>query len=139
MHLPIQPRKKFDKTLDTRADRLQNDGMAITEIRTDDLNDDPDAVAVEFSYKGVDYTIDLGPANQGEFDTAMKDYIVGAHVVKSAGRPRTTGARKPSTGSNSDAGVIREWALANGFPEVPKRGRINADIREAYEKAQANK
>ena len=39
--------------------------------------------------------------------------------------------------SSSDAGLIREWARAEGI-HVPARGRVPADIVEQYRQAQRN-
>lgn len=49
-----------------------------------------------------------------------------AAPVAVASKPKA--ARKPV---NSEAGVIRAWARENGI-EVGERGRISAEVREAY-------
>ena len=43
---------------------------------------------------------------------------------------RTTAARPPA--DRQETAAIREWAAANGFA-VSTRGRIAAQVREAYE------
>lgn len=49
---------------------------------------------------------------------------------------RTGGRAQRGTGASTggDAAKIRQWAVANGY-EVSERGRIRADVREAYAKA----
>ena len=47
-------------------------------------------------------------------------------------RPRATSKR---SSDGADAGTIRAWARAQGY-EVSDRGRISADLRDAYAKAQ---
>jgi len=55
----------------------------------------------------------------------------------SGGRQRAAAAAKPSSrGSkrSSDAAAIRQWAREAGY-EVSDRGRIGADLREAFKAA----
>jgi hypothetical protein len=55
-----------------------------------------------------------------------------AHARKIGGR-RKRGSKAAGSASTSD---IRAWALANGH-DVSSRGRVSAEVREAYEKAHA--
>jgi hypothetical protein len=89
---------------------------------------------VNFSYDGVDYTIDLTEAEATEFDHVMEHYTEAATRI---GGRRSSGRRsKKANGGRStqDLGAIREWARDNGY-EVSDRGRIAASIREAYDAA----
>lgn len=134
MHLPIHSRKYFDKTLDSCAKRLQNEDMAITEIRTDDLNGEPEAERITFSFQGTDYSIDLAKENLDIFTENLSDFIAKATVLTKAKATRGT---RTKGASNYDTAAVRAWALTNGFPDIPKRGRISADILAAYEAAAA--
>ncbi len=87
---------------------------------------------VSFSLDGVDYEIDLTTENAGKLREALAPWV--GHARRAGGR-RATGRRGRSTRSGSgDAAKIREWARANGYT-VSDRGRIPAEITEAYAKA----
>jgi hypothetical protein len=47
----------------------------IIESITDDIDGSADARAVEFSYAGFDYTLDLGHKNRAALDKALKRYL----------------------------------------------------------------
>lgn len=143
MPVPVRSRRFSGNPLDICANRLQNSGMASTTVLSDDF--DPtittDVETLSFAYKGKEYVIDLGVENQKEADEIFGAYIEKARSAPSGGTKRGRGAGTPRpTSGNSDASVIREWAEANGYkgPDggaLPKRGRISAEIREAYEAA----
>lgn len=101
-------------------------------ILDDDIDGGPADETVTFGLDGATYEIDLNERNA----TALRDALA-AYV--GAGRRaggRRAARRKSSGGSSSGTGTseIREWARANGY-EVNERGRISAEIKEAYEKA----
>lgn len=96
--------------------------MASKTILTDDLGGEGTATTVEFSYKGVNYTIDLNEENAHDFDLEMKQYIENGRV-----RTRGTASRRPAEESNA----IREWATVNGYTVAPK-GRIPQAVLDAY-------
>lgn len=76
--------------------------------------------------------IELGEANRKHFSNHLEKlakYIAAARVVE------TKPARKATSGTKNDLTAVREWARANGF-EVGDRGRIKAEILEAFDKAQ---
>jgi hypothetical protein len=89
---------------------------------------------VEFSLRGVDYQIDLSAANAAKFDKALKPFVDGAMKLRGSrgGRGKTTASRGPASKEHLTA--IREWARKNGH-EVSDRGRIKAEIVEAFEAA----
>lgn len=79
---------------------------------------------VSFALDGVSYEIDLTAKNAGKLRAALEQWTAPAR--------RVGGRRKAGkAGGASDAGKVREWAQANGY-EVGDRGRIPADVREAY-------
>ena len=93
---------------------------------------------VTFSYQGVDYRIDLRPANADKIEAAFAPYIKSAEKVSAAGKARTsTSTVAKASGSGRSAEqlqAIREWAGKNGF-DVSPRGRIKADVVDAFDAA----
>ncbi len=55
-------------------------------------------------------------------------------MVPVAAPPRAVARPVRGAGGSQDTAKIRAWAKENGY-EVNDRGRVPADIREAYEKA----
>jgi hypothetical protein len=88
---------------------------------------------IEFSLRGVDYQIDLSAANIAKFDKALKPFVDAAAKVRGR-RGRRTKVSSNGVASREQLGVIREWARKNGH-EVSDRGRIKAEIMEAFEAA----
>jgi len=108
--------------------------MARTVIEhiSDDLDGSANASAVTFSYGGTEYTLDLSSKNKTAFDKVMKPYIAAA--TKVSGRRSTPGKAARSAGGRTDLNAVREWATANGH-QVSSRGRIKADVLDAYDAA----
>lgn len=90
-----------------------------------------DGERVVFSYRGVDYAIDLTAQEAKEFDQAIALYTGNAQRV--GGRKQRAGGSAATTDKEQLA-KIREWAADNGF-KVAERGRIRGEILEAYENA----
>ena len=90
---------------------------------------------VEFSLRGVEYHIDLSNANIAKLDKALKPYVDAAAKVRGGGGVRRTRltTSKPAS-SKEQLSAIREWARKNGH-EVSDRGRIKAEVVEAFEAA----
>ena len=105
----------------------------ITQLVSDISGDevaDGHGETIEFSYRGVNYTIDVTDKEAKAFDKAMATYV--DHAAKVArGKPRMHNMRKASGADNK---AIRDWANKNGF-EVGDRGRIPANVTEAYHAA----
>lgn len=91
----------------------------------DDVDGSEAASTLNFTFDGVSYEIDLSTENEAKLREQMAPWIANARRARRAAqrRPRTSGA----TGSE-----IRAWAQAKGLP-VNARGRVPADIKEAYE------
>lgn len=70
----------------------------------------------KFALGGVSYSLDLTEQEAGVFDRTIGKYTAKASVV----------SVNPNT--------LREWARSNGF-EVGERGRLSAELREAFEAA----
>jgi hypothetical protein len=98
----------------------------------DDIDQTPADENITFGLDGINYEIDLSAGNAAALREALAKYI-------SAGRRaggRAVRGRGPAVAkSKSDVGDIRAWAKANGY-EVHERGRIQAEIRNAYQAAQ---
>lgn len=90
-----------------------------------------DGGTVTFALDGASYEIDLGRANQQALRDSLAPFIAKA---RSTGR-RSGGAPRKRSTSNGDTAAVREWAQRNGYT-VGDRGRIPAEIREAYAAAQ---
>ena len=88
---------------------------------------------VSFSLDGVNYEIDLTAENAAKLRDAMAPWV--GHARRAGGRKATARKTRGSGGGgSSDAAKVREWARANGYT-VSDRGRIPAEVTEAYAKA----
>lgn len=105
----------------------------ITHI-TDDIDGSKDASEVEFSFDGVNYTIDLSKKNLAAFEKAMKPYFDAATRVSGRKTSTRRGKSTRSTGSRKDLAKIRDWARGQGL-EVSERGRIASSVVEQYDAA----
>lgn len=107
----------------------------------DDLDgrelDPEEAHTVAWTWLGVDYELDVSPANLDKIEegkvTVAKLLTASTRV---GGRRQVRGSKRNGTSkaSSSQNAQIREWAIANGF-EVSPRGRIAREVVEAYEAA----
>lgn len=86
---------------------------------------------IPFALRGVEYQIDLSKANAAKLDKALKPFIDAAQKV--GGRRRRSGKSSGGGGglSKEQLAAIREWARGQGY-EISDRGRIKADIVDAY-------
>ena len=92
----------------------------------DDVDGSAAESTVEFGLDGVSYAIDLSADNAAQLRDSLTTYLTGA-AVKNGSAPNTTYRQRNQ--------AIREWARGQGL-EVSERGRIPADVVEAYENAQ---
>lgn len=95
----------------------------------DDIDGTDAAETISFGLDGVQYEIDLNETNAARLRDDLATWV--GHARRSGGR-RKTG--RSGASRNSDASKIRDWARANGF-EVSDRGRVPAEVKEAYERA----
>jgi hypothetical protein len=102
---------------------------------TDDLDGSANAKEVSFSLNGRTWVIDLSAKNRAALEKALKPYI--AKATEQGRLTRRGRATRSSSRSKSrtDLAAVREWAKNNGH-QVSDRGRISADVLEAYEAAQ---
>ncbi|MEV7973816.1 Lsr2 family protein [Cellulomonas sp. NPDC089187] len=99
-------------------------------LLVDDIDGGTADETVTFGLDGVNYEIDLSTAHAKELRDAFGTWVGHARKISNRGtRSGSAGASRPRR--NSDAGDVRAWAKENGY-EVSERGRISAEIREAY-------
>lgn len=105
----------------------------------DDLDGGTAEETVGFGLDGRSYEIDLSSANAGKLRDALAEFVAAARRAGGGRRGRRSAA--VSAGGASRAAVdreqnqaIRDWARKQGM-EVSDRGRIPAEVLEAYHKA----
>ena len=98
-------------------------------VLVDDIDGSDATETVAFGLDGTSYEIDLNEKNAAKLRDALASYVGNARKV--GGGRRTRSAAKAAT-SGTSAKEIRDWARSNGY-KVPDRGRIPADVREAFE------
>ena len=104
----------------------------VTEVRlVDDIDGGEADETVAFDLEGKNYQIDLSTTHAAQLREALAPYVAAARRAGSSPGGRRTTATRPST-DRQETAKIREWAAANGF-QVSTRGRIAANVREAYE------
>ena len=101
-------------------------------ILVDDLDGGSADENVKFGLDGVNYEIDLSAGNAAELRSSLERFINAAR--KASGGRNTQRAKAPTGGRSHDSAQIRQWARDNGYT-VNSRGRIQAEIQEAYQKA----
>ncbi|KAJ1684545.1 hypothetical protein LUZ63_020300 [Rhynchospora breviuscula] len=103
-------------------------------VLIDDIDESEAEETVSFGLDGKEYLIDLNAEHAAALRDALAPYVGHARAAgrKSGGARRSSPASAPK--SSSDATAIREWARGNGF-EVPERGRLPKEVKEAYESA----
>lgn len=105
----------------------------------DDVDGSEAESTIEFGLDGVHYAIDLSAENAAQLRDSLATYL--AHARRTGGRKRRGAKTQPSQAAAASAAdrrrnqAIREWAREQGM-EVSDRGRIPAEIVEAYDKAQ---
>ncbi|RCW42937.1 Lsr2 protein [Halopolyspora algeriensis] len=115
----------------------------VTVQLVDDVDGSEAESTVEFGLDGVDYAIDLSADNAAELRDALAAYVAGSRRI--GGRKRSGGkagktskagktASSPNTADRERNQAIREWAREQGM-QVSDRGRIPAEIVDAYNKA----
>ncbi|HWH96848.1 MAG TPA: Lsr2 family protein [Pseudolysinimonas sp.] len=107
----------------------------ITQL-VDDLDgtvlEEGNGTTIRFALEGRQYEIDLSSANAQQLRSALAPFISAGRSV--AGTRGTAGARRSGRNASGELAAIRSWAQGHGYA-VGDRGRISADVREAYERA----
>ena len=92
----------------------------------DDIDQSDAEETVTFGLDGKEFAIDLNKKNARSLRDALAPFVAHARPVSRSGRRSTAkvaGGAAPSE--------IRAWARENGW-DVPERGRVAAEVREAY-------
>ncbi|GAB3195436.1 Lsr2 family protein [Nocardioides hungaricus] len=100
-------------------------------VLVDDIDGSEAVETVTFGLDGTTYEIDLNKKNAGKLRDALASYVGHGRKVGAATR---RGRRSAAATSGPSAKDVREWARANGY-DVPDRGRVSAEVREAYDAA----
>ena len=109
-------------------------------ILVDDIDGSDATQTVAFGLDGASYEIDLNDENASALRDALAPYVGHGRTVGRGGSGggrrggRASTAASASAAGGASAKDVREWARANGH-DVPARGRIPADVREAYDAA----
>jgi hypothetical protein len=100
-------------------------------VLVDDIDGSDAAETVSFALDGVDYEIDLSEEHAGDLRNAVSLYV--GHARRIGGRRKSGRRSSASTDATEGASAadIRAWARENGW-DVPERGRVSAEVREAY-------
>ena len=101
-------------------------------VLVDDIDGGDADETVTFGLDGTAYEIDLSSKNAAKLRDAIAPYV--GHARKVGGRRAGGGRRGAATGNGPSAREIREWARANGW-NLSDRGRVAAEVRQAYEAA----
>ncbi|PJE96291.1 hypothetical protein CUT44_17300 [Streptomyces carminius] len=101
-------------------------------LLVDDIDGGEADETVTFALDGKTYEIDLTTANADKLRGLLEPYVKSGR--RTGGRTARGKARAAGGGGSQDTARIRAWAKENGY-EVNDRGRVPANIREAYEKA----
>lgn len=98
----------------------------------DDLDGSEATETVNFALDGKAYEIDLSAANSAQLRDDLAKWIGHARPIR--GRQRLAPSRAAS--GRTDLNKVREWGRKNGF-KVSDRGRVSAEVQEAYARANA--
>ena len=101
-------------------------------VLVDDLDGSEATETVSFGLDGASYEIDLNDANAASLREALSGYV--GHARKVTGGGRRTRRSSGGSASSSNTKDVREWAKSQGM-EVSERGRISADVQQAYDAA----
>lgn len=105
-------------------------------VLVDDIDESEASETVTFGLDGVNYEIDLNDEHAAQLRDALGPFIGHARRAGGQRRARRTGSSGSAAASSGGPTTkeIREWARENGH-DVPERGRVAAEIREAYDAA----
>ena len=101
-------------------------------IHTDDIDGSEAAETIAFSLDGITYSIDLSADNAKKLRNSFAPYIAAGERDRSGSTRRGGSSRRKTSGTA--ATDIRAWAASQGM-QVSARGRVSAEVREAYERA----
>lgn len=106
--------------------------LLVDDLDGKELGDQGETVA--FGLAGERYEIDLSQDNAKKFRDMLGAYVEHARNVtrQGGGRRRAGSTSRRSSMDREQSLAVREWARHNGWPDLPGRGRIPAEVTEAY-------
>jgi hypothetical protein len=120
-------------TSNTTKDEATMAQQIITQL-VDDLDGSEASETVVFALDGKTYEIDLNEKNATKLRKALAPYVdKGRKLTQTRGGKRGGATQAAASG---DTALIRAWAKENGY-DVNDRGRVPAEIKDAYTKAKA--
>ena len=100
----------------------------------DDLDGTENGVeTVRFSIDKHEYEIDLAPENAARLRDKLERFVQAGHELRQSKRVVRKQVISGAV-STEQTQAIRHWARENGL-QVSERGRIPANVREAFEAA----
>jgi hypothetical protein len=102
-------------------------------VLEDDIDGSQAEETVTFGLDGVTYEIDLSARNAAALRDSLSSYIGSARRTSGRNSSRRSSSRGRNSSGPSPA-EVRDWARAQGH-EVSDRGRVPAEIRNAYDSA----
>lgn len=104
----------------------------------DDLDGSEAAETVSFGLDGVSYEIDLSSDHAADLRDSMAPFV--EYARRTGGRKRAAQQPTPqrSAVDREQNQLIRTWARENGF-EISERGRIPAEVTDAYQQQKNGK
>lgn len=104
-------------------------------VLVDDLDGSEADETVTFGLDGTTYEIDLTQRNADALREALSGYVGHARKVSGGSRRgRKSSGSAGGSSSSSNTKEMREWARSQGM-DVSERGRISADVQQAYDAA----
>jgi hypothetical protein len=98
-----------------------------------------DISTVSFALDGVSYEIDLTEANAEKLRSGLEEFVNSARRTGGRVKRGTAPVKRAGSPANREqTKAIRDWARQNGY-ELSDRGRIPANVIEAFETAHAGK
>ncbi|GGN52503.1 Lsr2 family protein [Streptomyces kronopolitis] len=128
------PEKRFAFRRNPHSMKGKPVAQKVQVLLVDDLNGGEADETVTFALDGKSYEIDLSDSNAAKLRESLADFVKAGRRTggrASSGRGKS---RAAASGGSQDTAKIRAWAKENGY-NVNDRGRVPADIREAFEKA----
>lgn len=98
----------------------------------DDIDGSDADETLTFGLDGTTYEIDLNTQHATALREALSGYV--GHARKVTGGSRRGRRSAGSSGSGSNSKDVRNWARSQGM-DVSERGRISADVQQAYDAA----
>lgn len=99
-----------------------------------DLEGGPADETVRFGLDGLNYEIDLSTDEAAALRGALNPYMKAGRMVAAAASRAVKSRSAAAPPRRNENRKIRDWAKVKGF-HVSGRGRISADVVDAYRKA----